>query len=310
MNLVRLRWLLLVRWLRLVGWLLPVVLLFAAGVGWIYLSVARVWPLTATLVVPVLLLGLHRSRRDLDFLRTLLANPRRHIAFEYLLLATLPGAILVACGQSIHAAALLVVAPLPAFVPQRRMPGIRLQRLRIRMLGYSPEWTAGIRRRPLVAAAVLGLVACCAALPYWGFIALMVAALFCSGLYTGNEPLQLLILSQKGSARLLWSKVRTAWRNYFFAATPFALITAVLHPHLAWFGAIWLPFSLLVLLYAVVAKYAFYDPSIPTGTSSLTAQTGLVGFIVLPLLPVSLCLLVAYALRAERNLNRYLYDYH
>ena len=36
---------------------------------------------------------------------------------------------------------------------------------------------------------------------------------------------------------------------------------------------------------------------------------GAAGFLIPPLLPLSLCFVVSYLLRAERNLDRYLYDY-
>ena len=39
------------------------------------------------------------------------------------------------------------------------------------------------------------------------------------------------------------------------------------------------------------------------------AKLGAAGFLIPLLLPLSLCLVVSYALRAERNLNRYLHDY-
>ena len=42
---------------------------------------------------------------------------------------------------------------------------------------------------------------------------------------------------------------------------------------------------------------------------ALAARLGAAGFLIPPLLPLSLCLVVSYLLRAERNLSRYLYDY-
>ena len=39
------------------------------------------------------------------------------------------------------------------------------------------------------------------------------------------------------------------------------------------------------------------------------AKLGAAGFLIPLLLPLSFCLVVSYALRAERNLNHYLHDY-
>ena len=162
------------------------------------------------------------------------------------------------------------------------MKPLRLRWLRTALLGYSPEWTAGVRRHPGLAAA------------------LAAAALLCAGLYARNEPLPLLLLCECSGARLLVCKIGTAWRNYFLAA---------LHPRTAWLAALWLPFAALLLAYAVLAKYARYDPAIPETPLPAATRLGFAGFLVPVFLPVTLCLTVSYAVRAERNLDRYLYDY-
>ena len=149
----------------------------------------------------------------------------------------------------------------------------------------------------------------CTLLPYLGFPALYLAALCCVSLYTRNEPLELLLLPEKSPARLLTAKIRTACRNYFLLAAPFALLAALLHPEGLWLAALWAPLSALLLVYGVLAKYAVYDPAAPEAAASTASMLGRAGFIGLPLLPLTLALLVGPALRAERNLNRYLYDY-
>lgn len=310
MTLGRLRLKLLLRWLKQVGPLLPVVAACAIGAAWLFCAVAGRWPSAAAVAALLMLLKLHRTRRDLHFLDTLLPHPALHAASEYTLLALLPCGALLLGGHPIHAAGLLAAAPLAALVPQRRPARRRLPWLRIGMLGHSPEWTAGIRRHPLVAATMPVAAALAACYPYAGFIALILGAFVCCGLYAGNEPLQLLLLPEQGSSRLLWRKIRAAWRNYFLLTAPFAAAACALHPRAAWLAALWLPLAALMLLYAVLAKYASYDPQNPDGSISTAAQIGLLGFFLPPLLPVTLCLTVIYALRAERNLNRYLYDYH
>ena len=181
--------------------------------------------------------------------------------------------------------------------------------VRIARLGYSPEWTAGLRRRPIATALLATGVLLCTLRPYLGFPALYLAALCCVSLYTRNEPLELLLLPEKSPARLLTAKIRTACRNYFLLAAPFALLAALLHPEGLWLAALWAPLSALLLVYGVLAKYAVYDPAAPEAAASTASMLGLAGFIVWPLLPITLAMLVSHALRAEKNLNRYLYDY-
>lgn len=177
------------------------------------------------------------------------------------------------------------------------------------VFGGSPEWTAGLRRHPAAVVAAAVVLAVCACIPYAGFPALYLAALACGSFYAANEPLQLLLLPEKGAARLLTRKVLTAWRSYFLLTAPFAALTLLAQPRSAWMAAAWAPLAALALLYFVTAKYACYDAETETPHRPLAFKLGAAGFLVPPLLPLSLCLVVSYALRAERNLNRYLYDY-
>ncbi|MDE7123579.1 MAG: hypothetical protein K2N93_04600 [Alistipes sp.] len=179
----------------------------------------------------------------------------------------------------------------------------------LRVLGRSPEWTAALRRRPAVAAAVAVALLLCAALPWAGFPALLLAAVACRRLYRRNEGLQLLLLSRRSASRLLTGKILAAWRNYFGTTLPFALLAATLHPRTAWMAAAWAPLAALALAYAVLAKYARYDPREAQPRRNALTRTGTAGVLFPPLLPLTLVLTVAYALRAERNLDRYLHDY-
>lgn len=184
-----------------------------------------------------------------------------------------------------------------------------LEGWRTAWLGYSPEWTAGMRRHRAVAGVVAGVLLLCSLIPCAGFPALCVAVLCCAALYAENEPLSLLLLAERGSARILVGKILTAWRNYFLAVLPFALIALFVQPCSIWMAIGWLPFAALVLMYAVLAKYAHYNPSEAHPKLPGTTWIGYLGFLIPLLLPVTLWLIVAYGLQAERNLNRYLYDY-
>lgn len=177
-----------------------------------------------------------------------------------------------------------------------------------RLLGGSPEWIAGFRLHFNAVVAVIAALVLCASIPWAGFPALYLAAVGCGALYTENEPLQLLLLPEKSAARLIAHKVFAAWRNYFLFAAPYAVVIVLRYPGTRWIAAAWAPLAALVLLYFVVSKYARYEPG-STPRRSLAARLGVAGFLVPPLLPLSLCLVVSYALRAERNLNRYLHDY-
>lgn len=309
MTLFRLRWVLLARWVRTVGWFLPVVVVFAAGCGGLFWLVAGRYPFMAALVALIVIVRLHLLRRDRRLLAQLLPHPGVQIAAEYLLLALLPGVLLLLQGAPFHALGLLAAAPACSLIPPYTPSGVPLRWLRTAWLAYSPEWTAGLRRHPVAAGALLLACLGCAALPWAGFPALCLAALFCSELYADNEPLPLLLLAERGSARTLVGKVTTAWRNYFLLAAPAAVLSLLLHPEGAWLAAVWLPYAALVLIYSVLAKYARYDPATVRPTLPGATLIGYLGFLVPFFLPVTLALIVAYALRAERNLNRYLYDY-
>ena len=194
---------------------------------------------------------------------------------------------------------------MPAPNPKRIYAG---RWIRPELLGGSPEWTAGLRRHAPTVWIFAGGLVLCILLPIAGFPGLYVAAVAAGAFYLDNEPRELLQLPEMGPCRLLVRKVLTAWRNYFLLTLPFALLAILAHPRTAWIAAAWAPLSALALLYAVVAKYAHYLPD-TSRRQPLAARLGSAGFIIPVLLPLSLCLTVSYALRAERNLNRFLHDY-
>lgn len=309
MNLFRLRWLLLVRWLRMVGWSLPVVALFAAFAAALFLFVAGHCPALAAALAVLAVVRLHLGRRDLRLLAGLLRRPKLHLAAEYALTALLPAGILAARGHLLHALVTEAAAAACCLIPRRSSRTGNGSWLRIAWLGYSPEWTGTIRSHR-TAALLFGLLLLGSTfVPYAGFPALALAALVCTECYTRNEPLVLLLLPGRGGSSLLWLKVRTAWRNYFLLTLPAAALSAALHPETAWLAAAWAPFAALVLLYAVLAKYAAYSPKEGAAPLPGAMRIGYLGFLLPPLLPVTLALIVVYARRAEKNLNRYLHDY-
>lgn len=309
LSLTRLRLCLAARWLRRVGWFLPVVLLFAAGVAALFLAVAGPHPLWATGVAALLLVRFHLTRRDTRLVALMVPHPRLSAWLDCLALAVPASLLLLAAGHPWHALGLLAAAPNIALLPRTLAAPHLRSPLRIGWLAWSPEWCAALRRhRITVLLLALGALLL-AAVPYWSFIYLGFTALIAVECYTRNEPLALLLLPELDSSRLLARKVGEALRNYLLATAPFALAAALLHPRAAWVAALWLAFSTLVLLYAVLAKYALYDPAEPRPAASTAMLLGLLGFLLPPLLPVSLVLLIRYGLRAERNLNRYLHDY-
>lgn len=309
MNLFRLRWLLLVRWLRMVGWLLPVVVLFAAFAAALFLFVAGSCPAIAAAATVLAVVRLHLGRRDLHLLAGLLRRPRLHLAAEYALVTLLPAALLAARGHLLHALAAEAAAAACCFIPRRRRRTGNGSWLRIAWLGYSPEWTGAIRSHRTASFLVGLLLLGTAFVPYAGFAALALTALVCTECYTRNEPLMLLLLPGRGGSSLLWLKIRIAWRNYFLLTFPAAALSAALHPEAAWLAAAWGPFAALVLLYAVLGKYAAYSPGEGAAPIPGAMRIGYLGFFLPPLLPVTLALIVIYARRAEKNLNRYLHDY-
>lgn len=309
LSLTRLRLRLAARWLRRVGRFLPVVLLFAAGVAALFLAVAGPHPLWATGVAALLLVRFHLTRRDTRLAALMVPHPRLSAWLDCFALAVPASLLLLAAGHPWHALGLLAAAPNIALLPRTLAAPHLRSPLRIGWLAWSPEWCAALRRhRITVLLLALGALLL-AAVPYWSFIYLGFTALIAVECYTRNEPLALLLLPELDSSRLLARKVGEALRNYLLATAPFALAAALLHPRAAWVAALWLAFSTLVLLYAVLAKYALYDPAEPRPAASTAMLLGLLGFLLPPLLPVSLVLLIRYGLRAERNLNRYLHDY-
>ena len=173
--------------------------------------------------------------------------------------------------------------------------------IRPELLAGSPEWTVGLRRHLTAVWFAAGGLILCILLPGAGFPGLYVAAVAVGAFYHDCEPLEVLRLPEMNASRLLV-------RKDFLLTAPFALLAIVAHPRTAWMAVAWAPLAALALLYAVVAKYVRYVPE-NSARRPVAERLGIAGFLIPILLPLSLCLTVSYALRAERNLNRYLDDY-
>ena len=128
-----------------------------------------------------------------------------------------------------------------------------------RLLGGSPEWIAGMRLRP-------GSVAATVSAPHTLRLRALRRISGPRGRSGGMralpscEPLQLVLLPEQGAARFLARKVLAAWRNYFLFAVPYAAVIVLRHPDTCWMAAGWASLAALALLYAVVSKYARYQP--------------------------------------------------
>ena len=144
-----------------------------------------------------------------------------------------------------------------------------------RLLGGSPEWIAGMRLHPGSVAATVSALTLCACVPYAGFPALVAAAVGCGAFYRSCEPLQLVLLPEQGAARFLARKVLAAWRNYFLFAVPYAAVIVLRHPDTCWMAAGWASLAALALLYAVVSKYARYQPDPPPAAGRQTGRRGI-----------------------------------
>ena len=225
------------RWLREVGWFLPVVLAAAALAAAGLAAVAHGSVAAALLLALLLLVQLHRHRRDLLLLRTTLRHPARALAAEYLLLALPAAGIIALAGGGPETLALPAAAPFVSLWPRRRRATRPLAALRIAWTGYSPEWTAALRRHPAAGGIALAATLGAAAIPWAGFPALCLAALLATEIYARNEPLALLLLPGRPAARLLGGKLFTAWRNLFLGSLPAAVLTLALYPATAWMAA-------------------------------------------------------------------------
>ena len=273
----------------------------------LYLSLFR--GLLSISVILMLTLMIQTRRSDNQFIFHMIRKPGWNIFTEYFLFS-LPftGPALFTKNWFLFPAVTLgqlVISQLRVVAVQRTMfPGLS----RILPPAYF-EWISGIRRNALSMGSIFVIGLLISPAKFLPLVVLWVLTAFVASFFQECEPLNMLTATfVNPPSRFLRSRLarHSALLVAFFL--PVIAVNGWFNPELIWLSLIFVVLQVTVLWFAILLKYARYEPrqrlagnSIPVAFASLST--------VLPfLLPVSLFMSLRYFRIGAHNLGTYVHD--
>ena len=258
----------------------------------------------------LLIYMIHRSRKDYFFLSKLSISPVWVQFTEYFVFSLPLLVLLVIFGQyiqlSIYTALLLAVCsvkPSPKGITDRtysawvkHIPAVMF------------EWRSGIRASLPVIVLFYGL----------GFvgiyniwllaISLILLSLTFTAFYSANESQKMLAAHELNAGNFLHFKIGLHVKCWILFLLPLFLSAFV---HYQYWPYILAAFAAVVnlLVFAILAKYAFYRPASTGGLSQFVGSMAWLCSIILPLSVFVLCVNIILYFKAKHNLNYYLDAY-
>lgn len=257
----------------------------------------------------LLLVGIHCSRKDIRFLHIVSSAYRVVIAAEYLtMLLPLLGCLLWH-KQWATALSAAFIGIAVSHIPARSRQKVKSSFVQKLVPDFCFEWKAGVRNTlifmSMVWIASLSTSFFVGSVP----VALLALGFTTIGFYERSEPLAMLLVFEKSSAQLLRQKLWYQVLLYAAIALPLAAAFLIFHVQL-WYIAVGCVLLMLsIQLYAIVVKYAFYEPAAVSQGAKAFMLFGILGIVLPFLIPVVWIMTAYFYVKAKQNLNLYLYDY-
>lgn len=251
----------------------------------------------------------HVNRNDKAFLKIHFAHSRMLMFAEYLA-ASVPLAVcLLIHGQWAALAGLSVLAVIVHLDLRAAQFNLNTS-LQARIPADAIEWKAGVRKQFFLLVPIWVLAAGTSF-----FIGSIPVAIVILGISTlsfceNGEPHPVLLAGERGTVRFLRLKLKRQLQLFSWPVLPLVGLFVVLHPA-NWYVAVVLYGIFCSLqVYAVLTKYAFYEPNGKPAAAQVFTAIGAVGGLIPFLLPVVWALCFWFYSKAVVNLNFYLDDYN
>ena len=140
-------------------------------------------------------------------------------------------------------------------------------------------------------------------------IALILLGLFFLSVLEKNEPYQMILSYEKNVNSFLWQKIQQQSLMLILFFAPLMVCFTLVHYRLWYLMPILLIVFLLIHLYAVLVKYAFYSPAETSYAAQTYLAIGVISVLIPIFLPALLILLVRFYYKATHTLSFYLRDY-
>jgi hypothetical protein len=259
----------------------------------------------------LIVLSIHYSRKDSDFVRRQVSFPLSNIFSEYLVF-TLPFTLPFLFSPNwFYFPALIIVFFLIACLNIKRKKG---RAFATGITGFIPakdfEWIAGLKKSQFMVLPLLLLA--------FGFSWLRIAPLALLWLmmtvvisfYQECESLQVLYATGSDARPFLREKIISHSKLVLIIFIPVLVINSIFHPGMIFINLAFLLLQLILLALAIVMKYATYEPGADLRGNSLLL--GISSFMILIpfLFLIPMLLAIRKYGRACQNLKSYFHDQH
>lgn len=288
---------------------LLVLIVFIGGILFTYIS-QSVYVGYISIGFGLLIVSIQLNRKDKIFLKTHFENYKLALFVEYTILSIPIIICLLLYQHWIHTSSLFLaffVVTNFTFNYEKRTLNTKIQAL-IPFDAY--EWKSGVRRLFFVI------------IPIWTlgvstsfFIGSVPIALFLIGIsilnfYEKCEPYEMILASETGAKNFLFKKIKLQTILFSILALPLIFLFFLFHTENWYIPIVEFLIFIVLHIYFILTKYAFYEPNIKSMPAQLWSSIGVVAGIVPFLLPVIAILSVRFYIKSIENLNVYLNDYN
>ncbi len=172
------------------------------------------------------------------------------------------------------------------------------------------EWKSGVRKYFLLFVVIwpLGLVTSF-------FVASVPVTIFFLGVivlsfYEKSEPLQILIAGELNTLRFLMKKIKSQLLSFSVLILPLVISFIIFHPRYYYIPLLEYIIFLILLVYTILLKYAYYQPTKESGAVKTFTMIGSICLFIPVLIPLILILSVKFLIQASHRLNFYLNDFN
>lgn len=258
----------------------------------------------------VSVLFIHIKRKDKEFLEIHAPRPQQVFFAEYFLFSAPMLVSLLYKNLWEYLVIFLLVLTLVSFLKVNPKKSSLNSVFQEQIPDDNFEWKSGMRKYfwLFVVLWPLGLVASffVASVPVTVFLLGAIVLSF----YEKPEPLQLLIAVELNTRRFLVKKTKNHLLAFFVLVLPLVMAFILFHPRYYYIPLLEVAIFLMLLVYTILLKYAYYQPGRESAAVKTFTMIGSICLIIPVLVPLILVLSVKFLFQASHTLNFYLDDFN
>lgn len=257
----------------------------------------------------LLVLYVQIKREDKMFLKTHFSSYKTLMFSEYVVLA-LPVVICFLIHKQ--------WVPLSFLAGLLIIPGLELKtkysNLNTKLQALIPadavEWKSGVRKHFFILIPVWVIAASTSFFIGSVLVAIVILGFLILSFFEKCEPYQFLLSYELSAEKLLMLKAKRQVQLFSVPVLPLVVLFILFHPENWYIPVIEYVIFCSLLVYSIMAKYAFFESNAKSPAAQTFVAIGAVGSIVAVLLPVVWILTIWFYIKSVNNLNFYLNDYN